>query len=764
MTVLIYCSCMFWDFCLSRQSMEKSSVKTSKSSTPTSDLSNNGRLRSYSVLPRHNSFSSCSNDSSVSGNSVLTRRRNAKRMFSEESVQPRKRNRNSSGSSLSSNVSGISDKDLKSAGIVSQTETEVKSYISNSQKSPYVNYSKVNSSRIELKEETVKDEFDCSENTRGTTPNRHNLRGKITKKGCTCCPSTCATVVFRRSYKRYVKTGEEKTVISSTKVRTYIKKTTPPNVSKINEKSSNINTPSNSNNNTPCNKSRSRKRKSEVEKLYESLHEIEWAKNFSPDNILRQISVRQAAACSAFGHSPPNSMYSPKKECKKHTATGDLDNNSPLMKSETSEISPENIESNSCEVISKMNQEITNCDNKQDMADLHTAQITTSVNISSCSMPHLNVKEISINTRETLHAGSLMMENGADSSDDAQLCYTSDESSSAISSSIVSLQSKHSLDFTYAGKKRNFNLSDVDIPEYSATATFFDIAEEGIRTIDACFREVGAEVVVSTCYEDENSLPLLTSMKESKSPIKILNDNPPVLEPCIDVSFSCKKPSLQKHDKQVKKKMIKYYSKDLDIKNKKCVVRRINSHFSNSQSVLLPKTFKKFYASSNSYCNKLKVARKIVKKYLKLLLCKSRLKHLLKDRLKDSTSDKLTNGFDVCFNDKDTSENSSSSILVHTPVLLSGHSKLDTISCERVDRKHDKTIFHQTRSKRFSTNKIKDEVMHDFVKNGSCVYNRKKLRYPTEIKQISIVSQTQSSATHSRSAVASYVSTKVESK
>lgn len=760
--------------------MEKS-AKKSKSSASVSGSRNKGRLRNCSVLTRSDSFSSCSTDSSVYGNSsIQTRFRSANRTLNNQSAGSRKRTRNSSGSSISSNISGISDKDLKSTGITSQTitKTEIRNYTDSNSKSPQLKYS--NSRNIQVKEKTiVNEEIGHSKNSNILVPNHHNLRGKITRKGCTCCPSTCATVVVRR-YKRYVKTGiEEETVISSTKVKTYIQKSSPPTVAQVTVR----------NNDTDCNKSRYKKRKSEVEKLYESLHEIEWAKDFSPDNILSQISVRQAAACSVFGHSHDNKLnFSPKRLKKQVIFDLDQEVNSSFVDSVNSDIMSET----SCDVNSNMDKDtdiVMDCDRNQKVANLQTAQITTSdiyhceqncnslssVNMSPCSLSHMNLKEISINSCETVHTESLIMENGADDSDDAQLSYSSDESSAAVSSSIVNLQSKPLLDFGYRGKS-NKNLSDT-VSEFSVTPAFLDIAEEGIRTIDACFREVGAEVIVSTCYEEESTLPLLTSVKENRTLNKIFDDNPPILEPCISITYNHKKQKslVQKCNEQLEKKndnkcYLKMPVKNHRVTKENYTTEKLSIDHCRPRSSLKLKNFKKSVVSSKVRLNILRAAKKIVKKYFKILHSKYRLKYISKNKYKRSTcrKNKLLNLSDRCFsvvNMCSELNKNKSNICVKNAVFTSTFTKSHSISCCVSGEKHNTLLGHEAANQDYSSsNKIENKVMLKSGKNGTCLYGKRTALCPTEIKKVSIISQTQTSTTQSISTVSASVSTEFKSK
>lgn len=843
MTTLVPYNCVFPRNFIFKPSVVTNTANMSKLSSTSSIPSNRRGLKSYSVLSRSDSFSSCSNDSSVcSGSNPIQTRytRNTKHTVVNQPTNARKRTRNSSGSSLSSNISGVSDRDSKTARIIPQNlaKTEEKNCINKNAENPQLNHSKVDSNHANAIEETILNEdINCSKNSVVILPNRHNLRGKITKKGCTCCPSSCATVVFRE-YKKFIKT-DEKTVIASTKVKTIIRNTPLPNISQAKEKSktsvvqcnenskvspiisrtnkesttstisqtnekskilsntpqtseSNIlsSIPQNSEKSRPSNVSKTdeeskilsnnlkaRKRRSEIEKLYASLHEIEWAKDFSPDNILRPINVRQAASCSVFGRPQSNIDHSPDKKCKKKKDVNDLS----LIKS-TSKISPKHEDSNG-KVISNVNKRtrtMVNCDNEQEITNLQTTEITTSdiyhcnqnynshssVNITSCSVSHINVKEMNIDSHESICTESIVTENDIDYIDDAQLSYTSDESSSTVPSSIVNLQSKHLLDFKYKNKN-NQTLSDADLSEYS-TPTFFDIAEEGIRTIDACFREVGAEVVVSTCYDEESSLPLLTSIRENKTTSKSLSDNPPVLEPCITVEFNHNiKEAFIGNQLSIRKKNDIEECSKLPLKNSKNERHESQQHASNScdcQNNLGFRGFKKCHPFSKL---RYKAARKIVKKYCNL--SQHKLKRKSKGTLKikssvDNRTVKIPNKSDKRCKNKDKYFNmKENNYLVHDSI--SSSSSLQEIFSSPENKTLNKCVVHRVSKKTYSKNKNLDKMILDSNRNGSRLYDsRKVVKYTRDIKEVSVLSQAESTTSQTRCIESTYNSTQVESK
>lgn len=786
MKTLVPPSCILSYFYIVFSGMEKSTFKISQSTVPTSVSVHHGLYKSFSILSKCNSFSSCSNDSAIYSDSqpVQPRFRNRKRMnASNQPTDLPKRSRNSSGSSMSSNISCISDRDVKSCSTVSQSSSSRSYTRSSSRNNIPQKSSKNNSKTPELKgKSNKKEKVPCIDESVVISSNRHNLRGKITKKGCACCPSTRTTVVVRR-YQEIVNTSEEKTVISSTKVKTYVEKgslTTTSPVSQINAESNKL----------PSKSKANRKRRSEVEKLYESLHEIEWAKNFSPDNILRQIKVRQAASCSLFGRSQKDSTENfLHKNSKRQKVMNSLVEEDDLSNRITNSKNYVKQILSASESISRSTRRnsLPNCDSKQKMANLQTKDLCnsdiyhckpnyssctsqSSVNIT-CSMAHINTKEISINTTESVHRSeSLVTVNSTDYSDDAQLSYTSDESSSAVSSSIVNLQSKHLLDFDYKDRADR-ELSDADMSEYSATPTFFDIAEEGIRTIDACFREVGAEVVVSTCYDEESSLPLLTCIKENGISNKSMSDDgPPILEPCFEVTSNkySKDVKLQNKTKNEVSDNIKRTSKRLiaqNCNNKTCDLsinpNELNAK-KNPESQTLKKCYAYFICRSSRDILVMKTGRRILNKYLKWLCLRSQLKCVPKKESDtfSKASNKHFNNTKACSEAKTCQSN----LLSHYqgPVLTPVSLMSDKLSSKAPNWKKCETDVSQNSEESFSACKFKDRVMFDYTKNGSCLYaTRKALKVPDE--KLTAV-QVQSCVPKKKSVAASSVTPKVESK
>lgn len=762
--------------------MEKSTLKISKSNTPTSLSIDHGMFKSYSILSRCNSFSSSSNDSAVycGTHSTQTKLKNGKRLASDnQSVDLPKRTRNSSGSSISSNMSCVSDKDLKSSnGLSHTTKSPTKNNAVNNVSPPLEYPNKSNGE--ELREE--KSESIPRSKKPVIVPNQRILRRNITKKGCACCPTTRTTVVVRR-YQEIFKTSESGTVISSTKVKTYVQKGSVPTVALQSIQGSNK---------SSTKSGTAKKRKSEIEKLYESLHEIEWAKNFSPDNILRQINVRQAASCSVFGRSPTSTENLPEK-ISKRTKSVNLDNvvSSPLNKSSKSvnRISKRRASIDTVEPIVNRQR----CDNKVMVSGLQTKQITSntrvyepsykscnsqsSVNIT-CSVSCINLKEININPTESIHhAESLLAPNNRDC-DDAQLSYTSDESSS-VSSSIVNLQSKHLLDLDY-NDRTNKDMSDADVSEFSAPPKFFDIAEEGIRTIDACFREVGAEVVVSTCY-DESSLPSLTSVRENGTLNKVLvDDGPPVLEPCIPVTSDRNSVDVCNDRLQIKAKM--------KIKNSEDCSKTIHAqngnncdslHFeldqNNAKNIVETQESKKGYSyliyRSNRDLLLIKARKRILKKYWKLLNSRCFFKLVPKIESNETSCEHadISNGSnshveDVksCGAQKDNKsllnnyQNSTSSSLVSLPS--------SEINSKTNDRPSNNEITSETPKEMCSTGNLKDRLIVDYIKNGSSLYGSVKVLKHTEETKTFVTPKIQTAVPEQKPIISSFktITTKVE--
>ncbi|XP_055924105.1 uncharacterized protein LOC129991918 isoform X2 [Argiope bruennichi] len=497
-------------------------------------------LDEQSQWTRCNSFSSCSNDSSVfcsnrpSQNSIFQADNHLMNDGQHSSLLS-KRNRNSSGSSLSSTVSSASDGGTKNTSVIITStslpkvvKTEIRSESLSRLSCPEISPNSFN-----IKHETL---LSCSSSKSSILPFRHNLRRKIRKKTCSCdCTTTCTTLVVRR-YKE--ENLEEETVISSTKVQTCVQSNATQGIRNASF-DKNFSSEKTENN---------RKRRSEVEKLYDSLHEIKWAKNFSPDNILRQLNIRQAASCSVFGKTSP----------KKSNSTVSKPSKRPKYDNEHS-LSPSNNQlaclsnSKASSVKKKSNRTVKN-------------HVRTNLTLRS-HLKNAALKEIdsSIDTNVSKQSSSkgLKMSNMLKSNDEAIICSPLKSARISLrncidpsgSSSVIQKKQKlldkgenegcplftkaesSSLPINYVLNLKGNPDIEIDCPNLMSdySSTFYDIAEEGIRTIDACFREVGAEVVVSTCFEDDD-LPRLTAIRDNVldkcSPI---DDGPPVLEPCVSL-------------------------------------------------------------------------------------------------------------------------------------------------------------------------------------------------------------------------------------
>ncbi|GFQ70529.1 chromodomain Y-like protein 2 [Trichonephila clavata] len=482
-------------------------------------------LDSQSSWPRCNSISSCSNDSSVFSSS--SRQADIHLINDEQhSNHLSKRNRNSSGSSISSNMSCVSDKDTKKASVIISsssvpegTQSENLARLTSTNASP---------NNFNLQHEAlISNHLKRSDTLKSVLPFRHNLRKNIRKKTCSCdCTATCTTLFVRR-YKET--TLERETVISSTNVQTFVQ----------NNAAQAIHNVSFDKDFSP-NKIDNRKRRSEVEKLYDSLHEIKWAKNFSPDNILKQINIRQAASCSVFGKSSPEKQNA--VDCKP---------------SKRQRIENDQSASASCLRNSVEKKKSTKSDLKQTTTNLtlrsHRKNGITSEEIisSNCVSPiknsplkksHAIDPDSSLLTKNKhsylkncmgsplkskfVESPSVLNENCLQKGDEE--CSVKLFSSSGLA---TSLPINYLLNLKNEPNKK-MNNSDIK----SNYSSFYGIPEEGMHTIDACFQEVGAEVVVSTCIEQDCDIPHLTSASDNisgkHSPI---HDNPPVLEPCISL-------------------------------------------------------------------------------------------------------------------------------------------------------------------------------------------------------------------------------------
>ncbi|GBM61361.1 Chromodomain Y-like protein 2 [Araneus ventricosus] len=510
---------------------------------------------------RCNSFSSCSNDSSVfcsgrpSQNSIFQA---DKHLISDgqHSSHLSKRNRNSSGSSVSSTVSSASDRDTKNTSVIITStslpqvvKTEIRSESLSRLSCPEINPNSFN-----LQHEAL---LSCSGSPNSVLPFRHNLRRNIRKKTCSCdCTTTCTTLVVRR-YKE--KNLEEETVISSTKVQTCVQNNATQAIHNVSfEKSFSSEKTENN-----------RKRRSEVEKLYDSLHEIKWAKNFSPDNILRQLNIRQAASCSLFGRPSPNKSSStfskPSKKQKldsdqssspSNDQSTDLSNVHSTSPSNDQSTDLSNVHSTTPKTSSekKKSNRIIKNHVRTNLTLRSHSKIAASKNVDSSPVSTDASKQSpskGLKTSDVLESEEKVKSSSPVKSEHNSIknCVGSLESSSIKhencvekseneESSLFTKAESSSLPINYLLNLKGNSDIEIDCPNIVSEypSAFYDIAEEGIRTIDACFREVGAEVVVSTCYEKDNDLPRLTAVRDNVldkcSPI---DDGPPVLEPCVSL-------------------------------------------------------------------------------------------------------------------------------------------------------------------------------------------------------------------------------------
>ncbi|GFY44171.1 chromodomain Y-like protein [Trichonephila inaurata madagascariensis] len=487
-------------------------------------------LDSQSSWPRCNSLSSCSNDSSVFSSS--SHQADIHLINDEQhSNHLSKRNRNSSGSSVSSNMSCVSDKDTKKASVIISsssvpegTQPENLARLTSSNASPN-NFNRQH-------ETLISNRLNHTDTLKSVLPFRHNLRKNIRKKTCSCdCTATCTTLFVRR-YKET--TLERETVISSTNVQTFVQKNAAQAIHNVSFDKD-----------FSPNKIDNRKRRSEVEKLYDSLHEIKWAKNFSPDNILKQINIRQAASCSVFGKSSPEKQIAidckPSKrqriEYDQSTSASCIRNSLEKKKSTKSDLK-------------QVTTNLTLRSHRKNGITLEEIMSSNCVNpIENSPLKEFKSHEINPDSSHTLltknkhnylkncmgsHLKSKFVESS--SASNKNCLQKGDEECSVKLFSSTEIATSLPINYLFNLKNEpNKKMNNPDIKS-NYSSSFYGIAEEGMRTIDACFQEVGAEVVVSTCIEQDCDIPHLTSASDNisskRSPV---HDNPPVLEPCISL-------------------------------------------------------------------------------------------------------------------------------------------------------------------------------------------------------------------------------------
>ncbi|GFT82751.1 chromodomain Y-like protein 2 [Nephila pilipes] len=703
-------------------------------------------LDSQPRWPRCNSFSSSSNDSSVFSNSPHQAEIHLTN-DGQHSKHLSKRNRNSSGSSISSNMSCVSDKDTKktSVTISSNSVPQVaQSEMGNDVESlARLACSNMSSNNFNLQHEAlISNGLTCSDTLNSVLPFRHNLRRNIRKKKCSCdCTATCTTLVVRRYNET---TLERETVISSTKVQTCMQ----------NNAAQTIHNMSFENNFSPNKADNNRKRRSEVEKLYDSLHEIKWAKNFSPDNILRQINIRQAASCSLFGKSTtekPNSIVS--KPCKRQKI--DYDQSS----------------SASCTKHSLERKKSTKSDLKQMTTNFtlrsHIKNGITSREIMSSNYINSNknspLKELNISdvfeSHEKNSISPLLAKNKHNylkSCTDSSLKPEFPESSSVLNENCVQKRDEEcsinlysstelatSLPINYLFNLKNepntrMNNSDTK-PNYPST--YYGIAEEGIHTIDACFLEVGAEVVVSTCIEKDCDIPHLTSISDSNISDKhsTIHDNPPVLEPCI---------SLHEHisfqNIQCKITPNLYGEKLFCIANPREFMYaenhvQVNSYVNKDQNQHeSTKALPKLNSNINSrYLHNLLIKdarKKILSKYLRIMRAKAVIVPTEKSRKKEyPTASSISNN--IMKKNSSLSTFSGSSDFNVRRKKNSSHSPIDRMSDKCMKRKENSSLSSLSKtSEQSSERKSSIFIPKSKITNGSI--ERKKLT-PSPICKIS---------------------------
>ncbi|XP_035225313.1 uncharacterized protein LOC118197865 isoform X2 [Stegodyphus dumicola] len=717
MTLMTFFSDFFlYPVCI-KQNMDKNPQKIKVNFS--SSLSFDHRISDgQPAWSRSSSVSSCSNDSAVYCSSRHIQSSNihvGKRVGNEYHSDISKRTRHSSGSSVSSNMSCLSDKDVKRCSLTISpkllTNNPIRNLEVRDSDACLLACSDIKSNNVISQKEKVS----CSGNSDSVLPLRHNLRRNIRKKTCSCdCTATCTTLVVRRYKEIRLKRVKEETVISSTKVKTCMQENSSKEMHNMTF-GKNVSSKSES----------GRKRRSEVEKLYDSLHEIEWAKNFSPDNILRQINIRQAASCSAFGRSPSKPSTSKPHRKSKGNVKSKQNIANDKVPSENSTSETPNPDSNHKNEISSPGVHITHAKSDAAVTDssVSKSQQKTKKCLSSNLRPSENVLTDSDGTKSFIKENFVSHVSSQDDSspseiscsktseaicdklvkttnkieclDDAQLSCASDDS--VVSGNTMELIAKNFLDFDF-----KCHSSSGSVLDYSVTPTFFDIAEEGIRTIDACFREVGAEVVVSTCYDEQCGLPLLTSVKESQIPDKrsFLDEGPPVLEPCIvlqneNLAGSSKEnEGILNHtpDNYLEHKLGKMYNKTANNKNglrngsKNSNICKITRH---TELLQLWKKLRSIH-SANKFMNNpviIYAAKRILNKYVKYLRYRAKLHRLPSFktcRFSEKSTEQIDKSNFVSINRTCEKSTEKSNVLNSLPV--------NRISCEKNVERNDSAI------------------------------------------------------------------------
>ncbi|GIY75451.1 enoyl-CoA delta isomerase 2 [Caerostris darwini] len=596
---------------------------------------------------RNNSFSSSSNDSTVfcSQNTLVTPRFQTETYSSSDMQHAKhlpKRKRNFSGSSLSSNTSCISDKDAKHI-ISSNSVPQVNGIKKNVESLSRLECTEICSNNFNIQHETLHDHVDYLNTPNSSSLFRHNLRKNIRKKTCNCDCSTSSCNLIVRRYKE--KSFEEETIVLSTNHQISLENDVSPTI---------VNDSSSAKKLSFC-KTENINSKSKDEQLLDSLNAITCSKSFSPEKILKQLCIRQEASNSVVSKLSKASNSPPQKPFKKQKLNKDQFTNS------VSTSSLEEIKSNEANKSLEKTSITLESHSKNDSASMIFVSSENSITANSkisdildsdkkrtTPLSHeMHCKASVLKFGDFSELSSILHKNGLDKNED-EGCVSKKlvtrETSSKQPESFKNLEqqqfsdnelSKSSDDesgksLNEESSKSSYDESSKDCLAVSAVCcstpdyppSFYDIAEEGIRTIDACFREVGEESMVSPCNKNDD-LPQLMSVTDNVLN-RSIDENPPILSPCVSPiklqNGGCKVISdFSSIAKSMYKEKLHRNTKSEDLNSR--------LHFQNSFSEVSNNKKRQLSLGNHTVNNSLThdTGKTIFNKYLKLLRAKAQV-------------------------------------------------------------------------------------------------------------------------------------------
>ncbi|GIY04098.1 hypothetical protein CEXT_61281 [Caerostris extrusa] len=587
---------------------------------------------------RNNSFSSSSNDSTVfcSQNTLVTPRFQTETYSSSDMQHAKhlsKRKRNFSGSSLSSNTSCISDKDAKHI-ISSNSVPQVNGIKKNVESLSRLECTEICSNNFNIQHETLRDHVDYLNTPNSSSLFRHNLRKNIRKKTCNCDCSTSSCNLIVRRYKE--KSFEEETIVLSTNHQVSLENDVSPAI---------VNDSSSAEKLSFC-KTENGNSKSKDKQLLDSLNAITCSKSFSPEKILKELCIRQEASNSVFFEEIKSNEANKNLEKTSITLESHSKNDSASMIFVSSENST-TANSNFSDILDSDKKSTTplsdemNCkasvlkfgDFSELSSILHKNGLDKKED-EGCVSKKLVTRETSSKQPESFKIleQQQFSDNELSKSADDELSKSADDelSKSADDELSKSADDESGKSLNEESSKSSYDESSKDCLAVSAVCcstpdyppSFYDIAEEGIRTIDACFREVGEESMVSPCNKNDD-LPQLMSVTDNVLN-RSIDENPPILSPCVSPiklqNGGCKVISdFSSIAKSMYKEKLHRNTKSEDLNSR--------LHFQNSFSEVTNNKKRQLSLGNHTVNNSLTLdtGKAIFNKYLKLLRAKTQV-------------------------------------------------------------------------------------------------------------------------------------------